>query len=59
MVRGTSLPSSVFSVAMASVTLKEPLRMLVMVPLKVGGTMILWSTTAVSGTVPRMSPPVT
>ena len=33
--------------------------MLLMVPLRVGGTMILWSTTGVSGTVPMMSPPVT
>ena len=33
---------------MVSVTLKEPLWMEVMVPRMVGGTMILWSTTAVS-----------
>ena len=44
---------------MVSVTLKEPLWMEVMVPRMVGGTMILWSTTAVSWTVPRMSPPMT
>ena len=30
-----------------------------MVPLIFGGTMILWSTTAVSGTVPMTSPPTT
>ena len=58
-VSGTSLPSSVFRVAMVSVTLKEPLLMSMMVPLILGGTMILWSTTAVSGTVPMISPPVT
>ena len=33
--------------------------MSVMVPFRLGGTMILWSTTAVSGTVPITSPPVT
>ena len=31
----------------------------VTVPLRLGGTMILWSTTGVSGTVPSTSPPVT
>ena len=33
--------------------------MSVMVPLMLGGTMILWSTTGVSGTVPMTSPPTT
>ena len=33
--------------------------MSVMVPLMLGGTMILWSTTGVSGTVPITSPPGT
>ena len=59
MVRGTSLPSSVVRVATVSVTLKLPLWMDLMVPFRLGGTMILWSTTGVSGTVPMTSPPIT
>ena len=59
MVRGTSSPLSVRRVATVSSTVKEPLLMSVMVPLMMGGTMILWSTTGVSGTVPITSPPST
>ena len=59
MVRGTSSPLSVRRVATVSSTVKEPLWISVMVPLRLGGTMILWSTTGVSGTVPITSPPTT
>ena len=47
------------STATVSSTVKEPDWMDSMVPDRVGGTMILWSTTLVSWTVPSTSPPVT
>ena len=60
MARLTSVPSSFTSTATVSWTLYCPaLTTLFSVPLRVGGTMILWSTTGVSGTVPMMSPPTT
>ena len=59
MVSSTLEPSSFFSTATVWVTLNLPAWMDSTVPDRRGGTMILCSTTAVSWTVPRMSPPVT
>ena len=56
----TSVPSSFVSTATVWWTLYPPAgATLFSVPFRLGGTMILWSTTGVSGTVPMMSPPTT
>ena len=60
MASATSLPSAFTSVAMVVLTLYWPSPAThFRVPFSPGGTMILWSTTGVSGTVPMTSPPVT
>ena len=60
MVSSTVSPLSVRTLAITSSTIYSPGSMVhSTVPLIPLGTMILWSTTSVSGTVPSTSPPTT
>ena len=59
MVSSCFSPFSSTTTATVSSTVKAPDWMDSTVPFRLGGTMILWSTTLVSWTVPSTSPPMT